>query len=512
MREEYEYDAFISYSGSRGSNGASPTLDRVVAERLHKALEAYRVPRALVKDSTRVPPVPSRLKKVFRDTEELHASSNLSQSLIDALQRSRFLIVVCSPRAKKSEWIQREIAAFRQLGRGDRILPILIEGDPLDAFPSALLKSEDTHRQPEFPGGENDALLAQPLAADIRASSRAKSLQLLKQERLRLLAPILGCSYDDLRQREQERFLRRVVLSAAILFMVSASLAILSVLLFLARQQAARNAAVADANARIAGENERKARISQREAERYAEEAQKNEREAIRNADLAKQNELAARRNQAKAEKNYSLALDAFSRILPLATRPEDTPKMKRVYLSNTIRELEALRKYDSENLKSLTILRALYGSLASEMRKDRDPEAAAMFAKARSFSIPESRARLRLLERSIAATRGSNALDDFFHPNEYDLNRFKDQLSTFKGMDADLIRLKDAEELLEIVAQYLLQLDLQTQEGKREASRVLRMNIDWFHNAAKREPLSKVQQELLALMNGILQQLLTGK
>lgn len=503
LQEEYAYDAFISYSGSRGWAGKQPPLDRTVAERLHKSLESYRVPRSLVKDETRVPAIPPRLKKIFRDNDELHASSNLNQSLVEALERSRFLIVVCSPRARDSKWIQHEIAVFRRLGREDRILPILIEGEPDDAFPPELLKWSASRAGRERGTALNDELLTQPLAADIRASSGSRSLRLLKRERLRLLAPILGCTYDDLRQREEERFIRRVAIAAASLLVVSTILAILSILLFLARQQAARNAEAAEKNALIASEKERQAKISQQQAEQFAEEAKRNERQAVRNADLARQNERMAAHNQRQAEKNYGLALEAIAKILPLVTRPQESPQMKRVYLTNTIRELEVLREYDPDNIKSLTYLRAFYGSLASEMKKTGDPKAAMeAYAKARSLSVPEAAARLQVLNRPKAGIRRSNTLAALSFPDEYELKRLKNLLSIFEDQDAGSVRLKDVEELLEIVAEYLLHLDVDTVEGRSEARRVLQMNLNWFRLAGEREPLTKDHERLVAQIN----------
>jgi WD40 repeat protein len=68
----------------------------------------------------------------------------------------------------------------------------------------------------------------EPLAADVRDGTRhAKQLAVL-----RILATLLGCRFDDLRQREQERRLRRVMLltgvmaGAAVLFLVVAIIAL----------------------------------------------------------------------------------------------------------------------------------------------------------------------------------------------------------------------------------------------------------------------------------------------
>lgn len=89
---EFEYAAFISY------RHVDP--DRRWAKWLHTQLETYRIPKQLIADSTS-----KRLGRVFRDEEELAASAQLSQEIDRALEQSRFLIVICSPRTPDSEWV-----------------------------------------------------------------------------------------------------------------------------------------------------------------------------------------------------------------------------------------------------------------------------------------------------------------------------------------------------------------------------------------------------------------------
>lgn len=120
------YEVFISYR--------HVPADRRWAKWLHSALETYRIPRSM----QRARSLPARIGRVFRDEEELAASANLSDSIQEALRDSRFLVVVCSPEAKESRWVDAEVERFRSLGRGDQILALLVSGEPRDAFPRAL--------------------------------------------------------------------------------------------------------------------------------------------------------------------------------------------------------------------------------------------------------------------------------------------------------------------------------------------------------------------------------------
>jgi hypothetical protein len=98
--------------------------------------------------------------------------------------------VICSPRAFQSRWVNDEIKIFCDLGRSDRILTLLVEGEPRESFPPALLKATET-----ADGSRN----LEPLAADV--SNRGARRAVRRTALLRLIAPLLGCDYDDLQRR-----------------------------------------------------------------------------------------------------------------------------------------------------------------------------------------------------------------------------------------------------------------------------------------------------------------------
>jgi len=200
------HDAFISYRHT--------TVDNGWALWLHRALEGFRTPQALVARGIR-----KRLTRVFRDEDELHASPDLREIVFKALHESRFLIVICSPRSATSEWVNKEVAEFIELDRRNLILPLLIEGEPDQAFPPALRVA-------------GAAGLIEPLAADVRDATRWFEWGKRRRALLKLLAPILGCSFDDLLQREQERTKwRRAGLTAgvSILAVIAAGLGALTI-------------------------------------------------------------------------------------------------------------------------------------------------------------------------------------------------------------------------------------------------------------------------------------------
>ena len=104
---EYKYFAFISYTRK----------DEKWAKWLQYKLEHYNFPVKIGKD----PSIPKKIRPIFKDTSEL-SGGVLSEELNKALIDSRYLIVICSPQAAKSTWVDKEIETFVDLGRSKRII------------------------------------------------------------------------------------------------------------------------------------------------------------------------------------------------------------------------------------------------------------------------------------------------------------------------------------------------------------------------------------------------------
>lgn len=198
----YKYNAFISY------RHIEP--DKSIAERLSRLLEGYKAPRALSGKHTL-----RNINRVFRDRDELPTSGDLGADIKEALRLSQCLIVICSPDTPKSKWCEKEIEIFRDLHPNGCILSLLIAGEPNESFPRAL-RFLSVDKINESGLQEKVTIEFEPLAADIRAESLSKSLRLLQNEKLRLLAPMLGCEYDELRQRHRERRLKRIIVATSI--------------------------------------------------------------------------------------------------------------------------------------------------------------------------------------------------------------------------------------------------------------------------------------------------------
>ena len=128
--KDKKFFAFISYQRQ----------DEKYAEWLRKKLEHYRLPSSLRKKDASLP---KEIRPIFRDALEL-TGGFLAQEIEQALEQSKFLIVVCSPRSARSPWVNKEVEYFIQSGRTQYIIPYIIDGEPFaqdesnECFPPAL--------------------------------------------------------------------------------------------------------------------------------------------------------------------------------------------------------------------------------------------------------------------------------------------------------------------------------------------------------------------------------------
>lgn len=298
---ELKYWAFISYSHR----------DARSARALHRALETYRLPRA---GATGSEALPTRLAPVFLDREELAASADLSTSIQQALSASRSLIVVCSPAAAQSKYVDLEIAEFKQLGRTDRIFALMIDGEPgtdRECFPAQLRQLE-------------------PLAADVRPQADG-----LQSAHLKIIAAVSGIPFAVLKDRDQQRRLRQQMWITASALSIALVMGALSIVTYLARQEA---------------EAQRKTAVVEKTA-----------------AVTAKQKESAALANETRTRQELERTL-ARSLLRPLGQ--QDLERL-------TVPEQEALRELSSssDRIRELFVEEALKDPATTQQLRNRaDP------------------------------------------------------------------------------------------------------------------------------------------
>ncbi len=220
----FRYSAFISYSHR----------DERWARWLQAALESYRVPSQLAHAQQGVGA--RRLSPVFRDRTDLPSATDLGVHIRVALQESASLVVICSPGATASRWVNEEIRYFRSLGRDDRIFCLIVDGEPnasdlpgreaQECFPTAL-------RFLDGPDGPSTGPRVEPVAADARPGADGKS-----NARLKILAGLLGVGFDVLKQRDLRRRNQRLMLVTALALVLTGVVTALAIEARIARKAA----------------------------------------------------------------------------------------------------------------------------------------------------------------------------------------------------------------------------------------------------------------------------------
>ena len=176
---KYKYYAFISYKRE----------DEEWAAWIQHEFEHYRLPSTLNGRQD----LPTEFGPIFRDVDELSAG-NLPAQIHAALEASEHLIVVCSPQSAKSEWVNKEISDFLEIGRQkgidntDNLFPFIVEGMPHAAsaeeecFP-AILRNLPTSKE--------------RIGGNVNETGRDKAF-------IKTLAGMLRVRFDELWQRYEK--------------------------------------------------------------------------------------------------------------------------------------------------------------------------------------------------------------------------------------------------------------------------------------------------------------------
>lgn len=167
----YEHFAFISYSHR----------DMALAKWLQRHLERFKLPTEIHND---IDAKSRYLRPVFRDKSDLNTGI-LTDELRKNLEASKFLILICSKYSAVSQWVSDEAKAFVEMGRLDRIIPVIIpDGDTpeTELFPIFLRQYFAEHPDRQL------------LGINVGTDGRQKTL-------IRIVSKMLNVSFDTLWKR-----------------------------------------------------------------------------------------------------------------------------------------------------------------------------------------------------------------------------------------------------------------------------------------------------------------------
>ena len=192
MEQNYHYYAFISYS----------TADSKWAKWLQHQLSYYHIPSSIKKSKIGIP---NKIRPIFIYEYDL-AGNQLHTAIQQELEASKYLIVICSPNAANSKYVNGEVETFIRMGRSENIIPFIVDGEVnssdsgRECFPPALLKLNMSQS-----GGNNNELRG------INVMTNGK-----RQALVDIVATMLGVRRDALWNRYKMRRLKQRIMIAAV--------------------------------------------------------------------------------------------------------------------------------------------------------------------------------------------------------------------------------------------------------------------------------------------------------
>lgn len=223
---EYKYWAFLCFSQEDNREKrpeAQGVSHRCWGNWLHDALKTFSIPTDFVGQSNgRGEKIPERIQPIFQEQQGVAEEIGLSEEVRGALEHSRCLIVICSPRSAGSARVNEIVRYFKQVGRGRPILPIVVAGEPNASEgnqPSISPQDEcfvPALRHPLQVDGTLDLTRRAGRFVFVDARQGADKREILAQDhrnaeadlemaKIHLIALVVGVGFNGLWWREQKR-------------------------------------------------------------------------------------------------------------------------------------------------------------------------------------------------------------------------------------------------------------------------------------------------------------------
>ena len=209
MKQEYTYFAFVSYRSS----------DEKWAKWLQEKIEGYRLPTTIQHENSDLPK--TRLRPCFRYHTDIQPNE-LKSELRQKLEQSKYLLVICTPRSAQSQWVGAEIDTFVELGRRDRIIPVIVEGTPYSGDPETECYNPSLLKH--FPHSDNIDEDREILGVNIHEEGSGSAYMKRERAVMQIVSRMLGVSFDKIWQRQKRRIIRRTILSVLASLLVLAAL------------------------------------------------------------------------------------------------------------------------------------------------------------------------------------------------------------------------------------------------------------------------------------------------
>ena len=176
--------------------------DASVANKLADSIRRYKLPSGTV-----LPDSSLDYRRVYVEV----SGNDFDDNARGILDSSRFLAVLCSPETRTSAFVLDRLAYFREAGKGNNIIAVIVRGEPAESFPDSFIEKKTVQKiLPDMTVVERIETI-EPVASDLRAETRSRWKEALSYETVRIIASILGLHPDDLEQRHRARHRRAVM-------------------------------------------------------------------------------------------------------------------------------------------------------------------------------------------------------------------------------------------------------------------------------------------------------------
>jgi WD40 repeat protein/tetratricopeptide (TPR) repeat protein len=261
-----KYKAFLSYS-----HAADNALAADVQSALHQFAKKWRRFRAL---------------RTFRDTTNLSVTPALWHSITTALDESEYFILMASPEAAHSPWVEKEITYWLRSKPLENFL-IVLTGGQLVWHEGPDIQDFDWERTNALPPILKGVFRQEPRYADLSWATKREDRSLrnppFRAAIADLAAPLHGKDKDDLDGEDLRQYRKAVHFRQ----LISTTLAILLLISLGAAAYAWKQNGLAQQNASDAQESQRRAEENALLAQQRQKEAEDNAQEAYRQTEIA---------------------------------------------------------------------------------------------------------------------------------------------------------------------------------------------------------------------------------
>ena len=128
-----------------------------------------------------------------------------------------------------SHYVNEEVRLFKALGRAERVIPIIIDGEPGDSarecFPSAVIYNVGSD-------GQISTTRSEPIAADARQEGDGPEIAIEK-----VIAGLLGVGLDEIRRRAVHAQRRRIVVLGSVASLTTALAVVAGIAAWIAHER-----------------------------------------------------------------------------------------------------------------------------------------------------------------------------------------------------------------------------------------------------------------------------------